>query len=67
MADPATDVQQCIQNCQQTAQKLCDMANQEANAQVKTMLKEGAHHLDLCIKECQYSLSELKTPAPAMA
>lgn len=66
-ANPANDVQQCIQQCQQTAQQLRIMANQEMNSQVKMMLAEGAHHLDLCIEECQFSLKQIQAPAMAMA
>jgi hypothetical protein len=29
---------------------------------VKMLLTEGAHHLDLCVVECQYSVQELQTP-----
>lgn len=61
--NPANDIQQCLQKCQQTAQQLRSMATQETNSQVKMMLNEGAHHLDLCIEECQYSLNQLQTPA----
>ncbi|MPM86485.1 hypothetical protein SDC9_133574 [bioreactor metagenome] len=64
-ANPANDIQQCLQQCQQTAEQLRSMATQETNSQVKMMLNEGAHHLDLCIEECQYSLNQLQTPAMA--
>lgn len=63
--NPATDIQQCIQKCQQTAGQLRSLANQETNPMVKMMLNEGAHHLDLCLVECQYSLQELQAPAMA--
>lgn len=63
MADSTKDVQQCIQKCQQTIQQLTNMSNQETSPQVKTMLSEGAHHLKLCVEECQYSLQELQAPA----
>jgi len=53
-------IQQCIQQCQQTAGQLRSMANAEMNPQVKTKLIEGAHHLDLCITECQYSLQQIQ-------
>lgn len=49
----------CIQDCRDTANKLRSMSNTEANMQVKTALNEGAHHLDLCITECQYSLQQV--------
>lgn len=62
VTSPANDIQQCVQKCQETAQQLEGMANQETNVQVKSMLKEAAHHLDLCIEECQFSLESIQTP-----
>jgi len=53
------NVQQCIQDCQQTAGRLRAMSEREPNPQVKSRLMEAAHHLDLCIVECQYSVQHL--------
>lgn len=52
-------INKCIQDCRDTSSKLRSMANTEPNMQVKTALNEGAHHLDLCITECQYSLQQI--------
>lgn len=60
MAAATQQVQQCIQQCQQVAGQLRSMANAETNPQAKTMLAEGAHHLDLCITECQYSIQQMQ-------
>lgn len=65
MANPANDIQQCIQKCEQNSQQLRNMANQVTNMQVKTMLNEAAHHLDLCIEECKFSLQQVQSPAMA--
>ncbi len=56
----AQTIQQCIQTCQQTAAQLRNMANTETNPMAKNKLIEGAHHLDLCITECQYSLQQIQ-------
>lgn len=56
------DIQQCIQKCQQTAQQIRTLAGQETNPKAKMMLTEGAHHLDLCLVECQFSVQELQNP-----
>lgn len=64
MANPAADIQQCIQKCQQTIQQLQTMSNQETNPQMQMMLREGAHHLELCIEECKFSAQELQSPTP---
>ena len=59
MATATQQVQQCIQQCREVADQLRSMANTENNSQAKTMLAEGAHHLDLCITECQYSVQKI--------
>lgn len=56
----AQTIQQCIQTCQQTAAQLRNMANTENDQMAKNKLIEGAHHLDLCITECQYSLQQVQ-------
>lgn len=61
MANATNDIQQCIQKCKQSAQQLENMANQATDMQVKSKLKEAAHHLDLCIEECQFSLEAVQT------
>lgn len=57
----AQTIQQCIQACQQTAAQLRNMANTETNPMAKNKLTEGAHHLDLCIEECKYSLQQVQS------
>ncbi|HEX3032431.1 MAG TPA: hypothetical protein VHS59_09350 [Bacillota bacterium] len=49
------DINQCIQQCQQAASQLRNMANAESDTKAKMALTEGAHHLDLCITECQFA------------
>ncbi|OPX87391.1 MAG: hypothetical protein A4E53_02492 [Pelotomaculum sp. PtaB.Bin104] len=53
-------IQQCIQTCQQTAAQMRNLANSETDQMAKNKLVEGAHHLDLCITECQYSLQQIQ-------
>lgn len=55
-----SDIQQCIQSCQQTVSRLRGMASVETDPQVKSKLSEAAHHLDLCISECQFSVQQLQ-------
>lgn len=61
--NPTNDIQTCIQNCEQTVKNLTNMSDQSTNPQEKMMLREGSHHLRLCIEECQYSLQELQNPS----
>lgn len=49
-------IQQCIQQCQQIGDKLRSMAGVETNQQVKMKLHEAAHHLNLCIEECKFTV-----------
>lgn len=56
----AQTIHHCIQACQQAATQLRNMANMEPDPMAKTKLTEGAHHLDLCITECNYSLQQLQ-------
>ena len=56
----AQTIQQCIQACQQTAAQMRNMANTETQPMAKNKLTEGAHHLDLCIEECKYSLQQIQ-------
>lgn len=55
----ADAINKCIQDCKDSANKLRSMTNSEANMQIKTALNEGAHHLDLCVTECQYSMQQI--------
>lgn len=54
-------VQQCIQQCMQVRDQLNSMAGTETNHQVKMMLHEGAHHLNLCIEECNFTMMKAGT------
>jgi len=49
-------IQQCIQQCQQISQQLSTMSTAETNPQVKMKLEEAAHHLKLCIEECNFTV-----------
>lgn len=53
------DIQQCIQQCQQTSSKIRTIANSETDINAKKALFEAAHHLDLCVTECQFSVQNI--------
>lgn len=46
-------IQQCVQNCTQSANMLRSAANGVNNAGVRDMLTQGAHHIELCIRSCE--------------
>lgn len=45
-------------NCKNNARKLRDMAGNETNNNVKKLLFEAAHHLDVGTAELDYILTE---------
>lgn len=51
-------VQQCIQQCVQVRDRLNNMASAETDPQTKMMLQEGAHHLSLCLEECNFVVQQ---------
>lgn len=55
-----TEIQQCIQDCQSTASQLRSLAGQAPNIQVRMMLDEGAHHVDMCIRECEWAAQRVQ-------
>ena len=44
---------QCIQTCTKAANDLRSGANGITNAGVRDMLTQGAHHIELCIRQCE--------------
>ncbi|BAS29265.1 hypothetical protein [Limnochorda pilosa] len=62
-------IQACIQRCQQVMQQLQQLSASTPDQRVRDLLQEGAHHLQLCVTECQFAAQRIaKTAAqPAMA
>lgn len=54
-------IMQCAQTCTQAANNLRSTANGINNTGLRDMLTQGAHHLDLCIEECQYTLQQMQS------
>jgi hypothetical protein len=55
-------VADCVHNCKANAVKLRIMAQNETNNNIKQMLLEAAHHLDLCVAELNYIVSNATVP-----
>ena len=51
----SNQIQQCIQHCNQTANQLRSLANQTQDPTLRDMLTEGAHHVEMCVKKCDFS------------
>lgn len=56
-------IQDCVQQCEQAAQRLRTISGQEQHQTAKRLLTEAAHHLDLCITECRFSMTQLQGTA----
>ncbi len=50
------EIQQCIQACTQVANQLRLSANGVNNAGIRDMLTQGAHHVELCIRQCESAM-----------
>jgi hypothetical protein len=57
--DPKTDVQNCLNSCQDGAMKLRSLAQTESSQTCKHLLEDAAHHLDVAVAECTYTLQKL--------
>lgn len=52
-------LQQCIQDCQDTLNKLQSFTNKTQDVRLKSTLTESAHHLDMCVRECQFATKQV--------
>jgi len=51
MADKQT-IKHCVEMCTRTANDLRSSANNITDPAVRDMLTQGAHHIELCIRQC---------------
>lgn len=56
-------IQGCIQQCMSTANQLRGLANQAPDTSIRDTLTEGAHHVELCIKECEFASQRVQQQA----
>jgi hypothetical protein len=56
------NIQQCIQTCHQQANELRSLANQAPETSLRNMLTEGAHHIEMCIRECEFCVERIQQP-----
>lgn len=57
-------IQQCVSECKQIMSTLHTLSNRATDPKVKATLSESAHHLDMCVKECEYAMEELRAAVP---
>lgn len=48
-------LEKCMQDCQNVVNELQSLANQANETKLKSTLDESAHHLDMCLRECEYA------------
>ncbi|MBS4032184.1 MAG: hypothetical protein KGZ63_12300 [Clostridiales bacterium] len=53
--DQKQKLQKCMQDCQNIVNELQSLANQANETKLKSTLDESAHHLDMCLRECEYA------------
>ncbi|MBZ4688505.1 MAG: hypothetical protein PWQ96_1349 [Clostridia bacterium] len=51
-------IQQCISDCQQVINDLQSLADSTTETKLKSTLNESAHHLEMCVHECQFALKQ---------
>ena len=57
--DTRQEIQKCINICQQSAGELRKLAQTESSQTCKELLLDAAHHLDVALAECNYSLNSI--------
>ena len=51
-------IRQCIDECHRTIGDLQSYANKSQDNMLKSTLTESAHHLDICIRECEFAAKQ---------
>ncbi len=57
-------IQQCVSECRQIMSTLHALTNRATDPKVKATLGESAHHFDMCLRECEYAMEELRAAVP---
>lgn len=46
---------QCISECRQVVSEIQNLTDQAKDRELKSTLNESAHHLEMCIHECEFA------------
>ncbi|MGE5558608.1 MAG: hypothetical protein ACM3WV_08340 [Bacillota bacterium] len=57
--DPKQDLQQCINLCRKDAEEFRRLAQTESSQTCRQILMDAAHHLDVALAECNYTMNNL--------
>ncbi|MCG0277309.1 MAG: hypothetical protein L5656_02060 [Thermanaeromonas sp.] len=55
----AQELHTFIQDCQRVASELRSLAGQ-ASGVARSTLNESVHHLEMCIKECEFAAQQIR-------
>jgi len=56
--DQKQQIQQCISDCREVISELQSLANKTDDKMLKSSLMESAHHLDMCVRECDFAFKQ---------
>lgn len=48
-------LQQCIQDCNEVVKQLQNLTQKANDVELKSTLKESAHHIEMGVYECKYA------------
>lgn len=51
-------LQQCISDCRQVISELQSLSGKTQDTRLRSTLNESAHHLEMCVHECEYALKQ---------
>jgi BMFP domain-containing protein YqiC len=51
-------IQQCIKDCQSAMSEIQSLSSQATDTKLKSTLEESAHHLDMCMRECEFAAKQ---------
>jgi len=57
--DQKQQIMQCINDCQSAINEIQSLANQATDQNTKATLMESAHHVDMCVRECDWASTQI--------
>ena len=56
----ANQIRHCIDECKKNIGDLQSFANKSHDNVLRSTLSESAHHLDMCIRECEFAATQTR-------
>ena len=51
-------LQQCVSDCRKVMSDLQSFSGNTKDIRFKSTLDESAHHLDMCVRECEFAIRQ---------